>query len=252
MRWQSAINVQAHVGQGITGEIDGQLAIVGKAAFVSEQVSGWSVALIQAALRLEETGKTVVWVAYAGKPLGIIAIADTVRPEAAKTIHRLKQLGIEEIVMLTGDNERTARSIARELGIDQVYSELLPEHKVDVVRSLQQRYQTVAMVGDGINDAPALAQASVGIAMGTAGSDVALETADIVLMADRLERIVTAIQLGRRSQRVVKQNIVFALGFIGILLVANFARQITLPLGVVGHEGSTVLVTLSGLRLLKH
>jgi Cd2+/Zn2+-exporting ATPase len=252
MRWQSAINVQAHVGQGITGEIDGQLAIVGKAAFVSEQVSGWSDALIQAAQRLEETGKTVVWVAYAGQPLGIIAIADTVRLEAAKTIHRLKQLGIEEIVMLTGDNERTARSIARELGIDQVYSELLPEHKVDVVRSLQQRYQTVAMVGDGINDAPALAQASVGIAMGTTGSDVALETADIVLMADRLERIVTAIRLGRRSQRVVKQNIVFALGFIGVLLVANFASQITLPLGVVGHEGSTVLVTLSGLRLLKH
>ena len=154
--------------------------------------------------------------------------------------------------MLTGDNERTARSIAHELGIDQVYSDLLPENKVEVVRSLQRRYQTVAMVGDGINDAPALAQASVGIAMGTAGSDVALETADIVLMADRLERLVTAIRLGRRSQRVVKQNIVFALSFIVLLLIANFASYMTLPLGVVGHEGSTVLVTLSGLRLLKN
>ena len=252
VEWQPATNVQAHTGQGITGEIDQQLAIVGKAAFVKEHISGWSETLVASVQQLEEAGKTVVWVAYAGKLLGVIAIADTVRPEAIRTIARLKQLGIQEVVMLTGDNERTARSIAHELGIDQVYSDLLPENKVEVVRSLQRRYQTVAMVGDGINDAPALAQASVGIAMGTAGSDVALETADIVLMADRLERLVTAIRLGRRSQRIVKQNIVFALSFIVLLLIANFASYVTLPLGVVGHEGSTLLVTLSGLRLLKN
>jgi len=252
VEWQPAKNVQAHTGQGITGEIDQQLAIVGKAAFVKEHISGWSETLVASVQQLEEAGKTVVWVAYAGKLLGVIAIADTVRPEAIRTIARLKQLGIQEVVMLTGDNERTARSIAHELGIDQVYSDLLPENKVEVVRSLQRRYQTVAMVGDGINDAPALAQASVGIAMGTAGSDVALETADIVLMADRLERLVTAIRLGRRSQRIVKQNIVFALSFIVLLLIANFASYMTLPLGVVGHEGSTLLVTLSGLRLLKN
>jgi Cd2+/Zn2+-exporting ATPase len=250
--WKRATNVQAHTGWGITGEIDQQLAIVGKAAFVREHASGWSDALTAFVQQLEASGKTVIWVAYAGKPLGVLAIADTVRPEAASAIARLKQIGIQEIVMLTGDNNLTARSIAREIGIEQVYSELLPEHKVDVVRSLQRQYQTVAMVGDGINDAPALAQASVGIAMGTAGSDVALETADIVLMADRLERLVTAIRLGRRSQRVVKQNIVFALSFIVLLLIANFVGQITLPLGVVGHEGSTVLVTLSGLRLLRN
>ena len=252
VEWQPATNVQAHTGQGITGEIDQQLAIVGKAAFVEKHASGCSEALVASVQQLEEAGKTVVWVAYAGKLLGVIAIADTVRPEAIRTIARLKQLGIQEVVMLTGDNERTARSIAHELGIDQVYSDLLPENKVEVVRSLQRRYQTVAMVGDGINDAPALAQASVGIAMGTAGSDVALETADIVLMADRLERLVTAIRLGRRSQRIVKQNIVFALSFIVLLLIANFASYMTLPLGVVGHEGSTLLVTLSGLRLLKN
>lgn len=252
VEWQEAKNVQALAGQGITGEIAQKRAFVGKAAFIQDKVGGWSEQIVGLAQQLEESGKTVVWVAYDGEPLGAIAIADTVRPEAARTIARLKQLGIQEIVMLTGDNERTAHSIAVEIGIDQVYSELLPEHKVDVIRSLQRRYQTVAMVGDGINDAPALALASVGIAMGSAGSDAALDTADIVLMADRLERLVTAIRLGRRSQRIVMQNIVFALSFIVLLLVANFAFHITLPLGVVGHEGSTVLVTLSGLRLLKN
>ena len=252
VKWQEATNVQALAGEGITGEIAQKRAFVGKAAFIQNQVGGWSEQIIASAQQLEESGKTVVWVAYAGEPLGVIAIADQVRPEAARTIARLKQLGIQKIVMLTGDNDRTAHSIALEIGIDQVYSELLPEHKVDVVRSLQRQYQTVAMVGDGINDALALAQASVGIAMGTTGSDVALDTADIVLMADRLERLVTAIRLGRRSQRIVKQNIMFALSFIVLLLIANFASHITLPLGVVGHEGSTVLVTLSGLRLLKN
>ncbi|MBD2186450.1 HAD-IC family P-type ATPase [Planktothrix sp. FACHB-1355] len=199
----------------------------------------------------EAEGKTIVWVAYAGEILGIIAVADTVRPAAAKAIARLKRLGIEQIVMLTGDNSRTAHSIAQQVGVDRVYAELLPEDKVDVIRQLQKQYQSVAMVGDGINDAPALAQASVGIAMGTAGSDVALETADIVLMADRLERLEQAICLGRRAQGVVKQNIVFALSFVVILLIANFAGNITLPFGVLGHEGSTAIVTLSGLRLLR-
>jgi len=202
--------------------------------------------------QLEAQGKTVVWVGYANELLGIIAIADTPRPNAAKTIKRLKQLGIEQIVMLTGDNQRTANSIAQQLGIDQVYAELLPEDKVSVIKYLQKQYQNVAMVGDGINDAPSLAQASVGIAMGAAGSDVALETADIVLMADRLENLEQAINLGRRSQRIVKQNITFALSFIVLLLVANFLGNITMPLGVIGHEGSTVLVTLSGLRLLRN
>jgi len=183
--------------------------------------------------------------------MGIIAIADEVRVQAAATISRLKKLGVEQIVMLTGDNQETANSVAKAVGIDRVYAQLLPEDKLDVIRRLQQKYQTVAMVGDGINDAPALAQASVGIAMGGAGSDVALETADIILMADKLEKIAVAIHLGRRSQLIVKQNIVIALGFIVLLLVGNFLGNINLPIGVIGHEGSTVLVTLSGLRLLK-
>lgn len=251
LNWTEAINGQAQAGQGMTGIIDRQTAVVGKAAFVQAQVKRVSNALIEQSQQWEAEGKTVVWVAYAGEILGMIAVADTVRPAAAQAVSRLKRLGVERIVMLTGDNSRTAHSIAEQIGVDQVYAELLPEDKVDVIRQLQKQYQTVAMVGDGINDAPALAQASVGIAMGAAGSDVALETADIVLMADRLEQLERAIRLGRRSQGVVKQNVVFALGFVVVLLILNFAGNMTLPLGVLGHEGSTVVVTLSGLRLLR-
>ncbi len=181
----------------------------------------------------------------------MIAIADQVRSEAAIAIAQLKKLGIEHLIMLTGDNQETAHSVAHAVGITEVHAELLPEDKLHLIRKLQQRYGSVAMVGDGINDAPALAQATVGIAMGAAGSDVALETADIVLMTDRLTKIAAAVQLGRRSHLIVKQNIAFALGFIVLLLVANFAGEMSLPLGVIGHEGSTVLVTLSGLRLLR-
>ena len=268
-------NVKAEIGQGISGEVESQLVLVGKAAFIENQQTPVGAGLEDNPLRkqitfqqnppfstdevlrsqsqqLEAEGKTIVWVAYAGELLGIIAIADSIRLTAAATIKRLKHLGIEQIVMLTGDNQRTADSVAQQLGVDQVYAELLPEDKVNVIRRLQQQYQTVAMVGDGINDAPALAQASVGIAMGVAGSDVALETADIVLMADRLEKLEQAIGLGRRSQSIVKQNLAFALSFIVLLLVANFTGNITMPLGVIGHEGSTVMVTLSGLRLLRN
>ncbi|MEH2224547.1 heavy metal translocating P-type ATPase [Nostoc sp.] len=260
--WIGAVQVQAIPGQGILGIAQEQQVIVGNAVFVQQYVTNLPEELREMAQSLEQEGKTVVWVAQEGggageqggrgaEVMGVIAIADEVRVEAAATISRLKQLGVEQIVMLTGDNQETARSVAKAVGIDRVYAQLLPEDKLDVIRRLQQQYQTVAMVGDGINDAPALAQASVGIAMGISGSDVALETADIVLMADRLEKIAVAIHLGRRSQLIVKQNIVVALSFIMLLLVGNFLGNINLPIGVIGHEGSTVLVTLSGLRLLK-
>jgi Zn2+/Cd2+-exporting ATPase len=281
--WVGAVEVQAIPGQGIVGIVKEQQIIVGNANFVQQYVTNLPKELREIAQSFEQEGKTVVWVAveedaergrrgdaesvcdkFPASPcprvpasssqyqvMGIIAIADEVRMEAAATITRLKKLGIEQIVMLTGDNQETANSVAKAVGIERVYAQLLPEDKLDVIRHLQQKYQTVAMVGDGINDAPALAQASVGIAMGVSGSDVALETADIVLMADRLEKIAVAMHLGRRSQFIVKQNIVVALGFIILLLVGNFLGNINLPIGVIGHEGSTVLVTLSGLRLLK-
>ncbi|MCC5603130.1 heavy metal translocating P-type ATPase [Nostoc favosum] len=257
--WVGAVEVQAIPGQGILGIAQEQQVIVGNAIFVQKYVTNLPKELREIAQSLEQEGKTVVWVAKnptplferGGEVMGVIAIADEVRSQAAATITRLKKLGVEQIVMLTGDNQETAHSVAKAVGIDRVYAQLLPEDKLDVIRRLQQEYQTVAMVGDGINDAPALAQASVGIAMGVSGSDVALETADIVLMADRLEKIAVAMHLGRRSQVIVKQNIFVALGFIMLLLVGNFLGNINLPIGVIGHEGSTVLVTLSGLRLLK-
>ena len=247
LQLSTATDVQAKIGQGIVGKVNNQIIAIGKAEFV-EATSD----LAQISQQLQAEGKTVVWVAKGAQLLGIIAVADTLRPEAAATVKRLQKLGVEHIIMLTGDNEQTAQHIARQLGINEVYAELLPEDKVQAIKQLQTQYQTVAMVGDGINDAPALAQASVGIAMGISGSDVALETADIVLMADKLEQLAKAISLGRRAQKVVKQNIVFALSCIVLLLAANFFGNITMPFGVIGHEGSTVIVTLSGLRLLRN
>ncbi|MEH1840386.1 MAG: heavy metal translocating P-type ATPase [Nostoc sp.] len=252
--WVGTIQVQAIPGQGIVGIAQEQQVIVGNAVFVQKYVTILPKELREMAQSLEQEGKTVVWVAQGtrgAEVMGIIAIADEVRSQVAATITQLKKLGVEQIVMLTGDNQETAHSVAKAVGIDRVYAQLLPEDKLDVIRRLQQEYQTVAMVGDGINDAPPLAQASVGIAMGVSGSDVALETADIVLMADRLEKIAVAMHLGRRSQSILKQNIFVALCLIMLLLVGNFLGNINLPIAVIGHEGSTVLVTLSGLRLLK-
>ncbi len=189
--------------------------------------------------------------------VGYIAVADAVRPEAKKAIADLRLAGIERIVMLTGDNKAVAEAIAAEVGITDVYSELLPEQKVEIVRELSVGDQAV-MVGDGVNDAPALATASVGIAMGAGGTDVAMETADVVLMSSDLSKLPFTITLGRKAARVVRQNVIFSVSVIAVLvsvtvlgplLVPGFFMP--LPLGVVGHEGSTLIVVLNGLRLLR-
>jgi Cd2+/Zn2+-exporting ATPase len=223
---------------------------VGKARLMSETVQAQIEAQQALIDHLEAAGQTIVWVTIDGELQGAIALADTLRPEAIPLVKRLKQMGIHQI-MVTGDNRHSANAIAQELGIEQVHAELLPEDKVNLVKQLQAKYNTVAAIGDGINDAPALAAANIGIAMGVAGSDVALETADVVLMTDSLDKLEQAIKLGKRTQRIIKQNIVFALSFIILLLITNFLGDLTMPLGVLGHEGSTVLVTLSGLRLLR-
>src|SRR5690606_27720361 len=154
------------------------------------------------------------------------------------------------VIMLTGDNQRVAEAIAEQIGVDDYYAGLMPEDKMDILRDEEARYGPVAMVGDGVNDAPAHAAATIGIAMGAAGTDVALETADIVLMADDLTRIPYVIGLSRQTRRTLVQNLVFALGVILVLIGAVLGAGLALPLSVIGHEGSTVVVSLNGLRLL--
>nr|WP_249716543.1 heavy metal translocating P-type ATPase [Paenibacillus sp. J31TS4] len=239
---------QALIGWGVQAAIDGEQWTIGKPGLFPEAETEPS---LQAEVkRLEEQGKTVVLVKNGAGIAGILAMQDRIRPQMKTVIAKLKRQGVQ-VAMLTGDQRLTAEAIAREAGIDLVFAELLPEDKLTQIKALRERYGQVAMVGDGVNDAPALAAASVGIAMGGTGSDAALETADLVLMNDDLDKINEAIVLGRRMRTVVKQNMVFAIAVIVSLILSNFLTGIPLPLGVVGHEGSTILVILNGLRLLR-
>jgi Cd2+/Zn2+-exporting ATPase len=176
-------------------------------------------------------------------------MADEIRPEAREAIARLREIGIQKIIMISGDDRRVAQAVARSLDIDEFHGELMPEDKVRLVRSLQNT-GPAAMVGDGVNDAPSLAAATVGVAMGSGGTDIAMETADIVLMGNRLDRLALALKISRRARRVVLQNLIFAGGVMVVLTMAALGNQLPLTLGVAGHEGSTVLVCLNGLRLL--
>ncbi|MFW5939610.1 MAG: heavy metal translocating P-type ATPase [Halolamina sp.] len=248
----------ADAGKGVHATVDGAVVHIGNRSYVETVLADASIDGIEVGLErlreLEADGKTSVVVVRetADGPvlLGWLAFTDTLRPGAAAMIERLRDLGVEHIVMLTGDNERVAARIAEEVGIDEVQAELLPEQKVDRVHDLVARYEHVAMVGDGVNDAPALATATLGIAMGGAGTDVALETADVVLMGDDIGKVPYVLGLGRRTRRTLTVNLAIAFGAIGLMVGAILLRGIPLPLAVVGHEGSTVLVSLNGLRLL--
>jgi Cd2+/Zn2+-exporting ATPase len=254
---------EAVTGSGIVSKVDERLVRLGRIRFLQEH-NAMPPSLAAANERLEQAGKTVIGVVRDGQCegcggcddgeqrndwMGIIGVADQLRPEAADVVKNLKAKGVE-VAMLTGDNARVAGTIAAQVGIDQVYAGLMPEGKVQQIQTLQENTGTVAMVGDGVNDAPALATASIGIAMGAAGTDVALETADIVLMGDRLELIDYAIGLSKKARRVVWQNITFSLLVIVLLIISVFAVGLALPLGVLGHEGSTVIVVLNGLLSL--
>jgi Cd2+/Zn2+-exporting ATPase len=234
-------------GFGVQGEMNGVLWKVGKAEFVGKQEAEEFQNGI--ALALEEQGKTVVFVKDDKGIAGLITLKDVVRDDARKAIRALHDEGIRTI-MLTGDSRKTAQAISSESGIDSYISDCLPETKLERVKKLKAEYGTVAMVGDGINDAPALATATVGIAMGE-GTDVALETADVVLMKNDLPKIAEAVKLSKKMNRIIKQNIVFSIAVIMLLIVSNFLQFLDLPFGVIGHEGSTILVILNGLRLLK-
>jgi Cd2+/Zn2+-exporting ATPase len=182
--------------------------------------------------------------------VGLLAVADTVRPYAAPTMQALRRLGVARTIMLTGDNPRVAAAIAEQAGLSEYRAELLPEDKLATITALNAEYGVTGMVGDGVNDAPALANATVGIAMGGAGTDVALETADVALMGDALGKLPLAVGLGRATRAIILQNLVVALGVIAVLVVAAVTGWAGIGAAVILHEGSTVLVALNALRLL--
>jgi Cd2+/Zn2+-exporting ATPase len=236
-------------GQGVTARIGEREIAIGNATLLRNRGIDYTPDDPRAK-ELLTTGKTVVHVVEGNRILGLIAIADQVRPEAASVVQRLKRVGVQDVVMITGDNARVARDIADQVGIADVRADVLPESKMEIITELKAR-GGVAMVGDGVNDAPALAIADLGIAMGGGGTDVALETADMVLMTDDLNGVAYAIELSRRTHKTIIQNIAFSLSVIVVLAVAALTIGIPLPLGVIGHEGSTVIVVLNGLRLLR-
>ncbi|MFF6791418.1 heavy metal translocating P-type ATPase [Streptomyces filamentosus] len=200
---------------------------------------------------LEESGRTAVAVLCDGRPVGVLGVADRLRPDAAATVAALTRLTGRAPALLTGDNERAARHVAARVGITDVRAGLLPEEKVAAVRAWEAEGRRVLVVGDGVNDAPALAAAHCGVAMGSAGSDLALETADAVVVRDELAAVPAVVALSRAARRLVVQNLVIAGVFIAVLVAWDLIGTLPLPLGVAGHEGSTVLVGLNGLRLLR-
>ncbi|MFE6098570.1 heavy metal translocating P-type ATPase [Streptomyces laurentii] len=234
-------------GTGVTATVDGRTVAVGSPARLLDDPAHPAAVLVAG---LEEEGRTAVVVTLDGQPAGVLAIADRLRPEAALTTRALGELTGRAPVLVTGDNPRAAARLAAEAGITDVRAGLLPQDKVAAVRALQQTGAKVLVVGDGVNDAPALAAAHTGIAMGRAGSDLALETADAVVVRDELAAIPAVVALSRRARAFVVQNLVIAGTFITALVLWDLIGTLPLPLGVAGHEGSTVLVGLNGLRLL--
>ncbi len=250
LSFTKAENVQAEIGKGVTAKVGADLVRVGNNKLFNGMLNHLDDKTREHVEHLKAEGKTVIYLELNGKLAGVLALADQIRDNAPAALDKLRNMGINKFVMLTGDNEGVAKTVANTLKIDRYYSGLLPEQKVDIIRELTQK-ESVAMVGDGVNDAPALASSHLGIAMGAVGTDVALETADVALMADDLTKLPYVINLARRARKVVWQNIIFSLSVIGVLVLSVFLFQLPLPLGVIGHEGSTLLVVLNGLRLLR-
>jgi Cd2+/Zn2+-exporting ATPase len=241
--------VQSITGQRVRSTIGndvistGNLKLFGEPDSVPENI----VTQVQA---LQAAGKTTMLVQHNKKFIGILGLADAPRAEAKAALARLKQIGIRQTIMLSGDNERVAATIANAVGLSDFRAGLLPEDKVAAIKNLLAQYGKVAMVGDGVNDAPALANASVGIAMGGAGTDVALETADVALMSDALDKLPFAVGLSRQARRIIKQNLFISLGVIALLLPSALLGVAGIGIAIIFHEGSTLVVVANALRLL--
>jgi heavy metal translocating P-type ATPase len=248
---QSVVNVVAVPGKGLRAEIAGTSYFAGNRRLLDESGLKLRTDEREALEALEAAGKTSIIIGTNDRILGCIGIADTIRDTAVEALVLLRSAGIKRIVMLTGDHESVAHAIGSTLGIPatDIYAGLLPEDKVAIIQTLRNEGK-VAFVGDGVNDAAALATAHVGIAMGAAGTDVALEAADVALLSDDMRKMTVALRLARQTNRIIKQNLVFALGILMLMVVITVFWYLPLPLGVVGHEGGTLLVVLNGLRLL--
>jgi Cd2+/Zn2+-exporting ATPase len=242
---------QSVTGLGVSGSVNGEAVFVGSPEYYSNTFSGKSAKYQTEIDSLRKQGKTVILVGTKAAALGLIAVRDRIRPNAREALAAMRKDGIRRIIMLTGDNSVTAAAIAQEAGVDETFAELKPEDKSRIVNELEEKYGRVMMVGDGVNDAPALAAATVGVAMGAAGTDVAMETADVALMGDDLSRLPYALHLAHRTKSVVQQNLALSMIVIAILILGSLSDAFTLPVAVLGHELSELAVIASGLRLLK-
>ena len=245
-------DVQSITGKGISATINEQCYYVGSPSLFKELKADLLTDEINDQISvLQAEGKTVMVLATEQNVLLLIAVADHIRESANLAIKRLHRAGIQKTVMLTGDNRNTAEAVAKQVGVTDVRSDLLPEQKLTYIKELRAEYNHVAMIGDGVNDAPALAAASVGVAMGGAGTDTALETADIALMADDLDKLPYTIQLSRKALKIIKQNIIFSLGIKALALILVIPGWLTLWIAIFADMGATLIVTLNSMRLLK-
>jgi len=247
---QPVHDFEALTGLGAKARINGTDVFVGSPALLEER--GISLGPVQSDVeRLQGEGKTVIAVGKDQSLVGLLAVRDRIRPGARKVLKSLQRVGLK-VAMLTGDNERTAAAMAKELGLKHFHAALKPEEKVQYVQRMERELGPVAMVGDGINDAPALAAATVGIAMGVAGTDAAVEAADVALMADDLEKVVYAVRLGRAARTISTQNIVFSLLILGVLIPGALIGALSIVLAVVAHEGSELIAVANGLRVARY
>ncbi len=239
-------------GNGILAVIEGNHLAVGNRKLMDTEGISINTEMEMYALKREREGNAAVFVSISREIAGIISITDRIRPEAAEAIEKLRKNGVKQIIMLTGDNRHTAELVSEELGLDAVYSELLPEDKVAAVQLLKEQGHRVAMAGDGINDAPAIATADIGLSMGDGGTDIAMETADVVLMADRLDQFAHAHALAKATVRNMKQNTFFAVGTVFFLLLGVLIGKVFLASGMFIHEVSVLLVILNAIRLIRY
>jgi Zn2+/Cd2+-exporting ATPase len=245
-----ATDFAAMPGEGVSGQVDGERVWVGNATMAARMAAHQGALLRGWIAEQTSLGRSVVYVGVEDQVIGAMSFGDALKPSAAATVRHLKYEGVRWVTVLSGDHPDAVRAMAAELGADEVRAGLLPHEKVEAVRVLTRSSRGVAMVGDGVNDAPAMAAATLGIAMGAAGTDVAIETADVVLISDDVEKVDYVIHLGKRARRVVRQNVYFSVGWMLLLVVVALTVGIPLTLAVVAHEGSTLLVAANGLRLL--